>query len=150
VTHNPYTPPSVTVADVPEPAALARPTSVKIAVALFFAGLVIEVAFWTTTLPAMNRGEISPLAFFAPMVGFFIAVWLCIKVFAGRNWARMTMLVWTCLVFIVRMLRFNTPLPEGVMARPSFAAYFIGLQSALILVALYLLFVPGREWFRGR
>jgi hypothetical protein len=50
----------------------------------------------------------------------------------------------------VQMLRFNMPLPEGVMARPSFAAYLIGLQSALILVALYLLFVPGREWFGRR
>jgi hypothetical protein len=33
------------------------------------------------------------------------------------------------------MLRFNTSLPEGMTARPAFAAYIFGLQSALILVA---------------
>src|SRR5262245_39138138 len=93
MSHNPYTPPAAAVADVAEPAALVRPMSVTIAVVLFFIGLAVELVFWVTSFPAMNRGEISPLAFFAPMIGFFIAVWLYVKVFAGRNWARITLLV---------------------------------------------------------
>jgi hypothetical protein len=146
MSHNPYTPPSAAVADVPEPAALARPMSVTIAVVLFFAGLAIELVFWATSYPAMNRGEISALAFFAPMVGFFIAVWLYIKVFTGRNWARITLLVFHVIIVIGLAIALwaalsNAPVTQLLLAFT---------RPALNTIALVLVFVPGRAWFRPR
>jgi hypothetical protein len=146
MSHNPYTPPSATVADVPEPAALVRPTSVKIAVALFFAGLAIEVVFWATTFPAMNRGEIAPLAFFAPMVGFFIAVWLYIKVFAGRNWARITLLVFHVIIIAGLLIAVWAALSNA----PAGQLLLAFTRPAMNTIALVLVFVPGRGWFRPR
>jgi hypothetical protein len=150
VERNPYEPSSAPLAEATEARSAVRPRAVTIAVSLLAANLA--VGFWRGGfgVPAIGAHDVPVLVTVIPFVGPVALAWLCYKIFMGRNWARMTMLVWTCVVFSVQMLRFNMPLPEGVMARPSFAAYLIGLQSALILVALYLLFVPGREWFGRR
>jgi hypothetical protein len=150
VERNPYEPSKAPLAEATEARSTVRPRAVTIAVSLLAANLVI--GFWRGgfRVPTIGAGDVPVLVTVIPFVWPAVLAWLCYKIFMGRNWARMTMLVWTCVVFSVQMLRFNVSLPEGVMARPSSVAYLIGLQSALILVALYLLFVPGREWFRRR
>jgi hypothetical protein len=75
-----------------------------------------------------------------------LLVWLIYKMWQGRNWARITFLVLTVLG-----LPFYVLTLKGYFSASATAGCLNLVQTALQLVALYLIFVrPGSEWFKLR
>jgi hypothetical protein len=127
--------------------AVTRPRSVQVALWLFWMALAIGILVWSHGWREMNEGMISPARYFGALISFGIEVWLYLKIRQGRNWARITVLVIT----LVRAVAVYAPIAmvwrlHYYMDRTSFFALIIG--QILIYTALYLVFVPGREWFR--
>ena len=146
MSYNPYSPPATRVIDAAEP---ERPHAVKVALWLFWIALAIEISVWIQGWDDMNTGMISPLRYFAAMIGFGIAVWLYLKIRQGRNWARITVLV----IALVRGAVVFAPIVmEWRLYYYLYRASFFALMTEQILIftALYLVFVPGREWFKRR
>jgi len=139
---NPYAPPKAVVAEVES--TIARPPAVNTAMKLLwvsFALTFVEVALdWEGSV----AGDARTFLIFASL-GIAITLWLYLKIRVGRNWARITYLVLTVIsgpfVFI--------ELPE-IAQRAPIAAGLTLIDLFLVLYALYLLFFPGREWFRAR
>jgi hypothetical protein len=74
-----------------------------------------------------------------------IQAWLYLKIARGRNWARITILV----LIAISMPAVLIVVPE-VAARAPWTAFITVVDLLLVFYALYLLFFPGREWFRRR
>jgi hypothetical protein len=143
---NPYAPPSAPVEDPVRAASMDRPRQVVLATVLLWSGLVLGIAKWAFEWRSL--GVSFPIYISVPvgMVGFVIRAWLTIKIYAGRNWARVTLLVFALLGLVVLLStawRALARSPVSVFGR-------IGL-TALLLTALGLLFSrPASEWFRTR
>lgn len=133
---------------------MARPVYVTIAVALFFAGLVIDIVRWVPKIGEMIRGEASMLAVVAPAVGFLVGTWLFLRVYAGRNWARITVLVIYLVVIAGITLRwwsFIETMHDSVKYLVDWPAAVSTLaRPVLNTIALVLVFGPGRGWFAPR
>jgi hypothetical protein len=141
VSHNPYAPPKAalgTESSIPPPPAVI--TAMKLLWVSF--GLsFLEVALdWD----GKAAGEPQSFLIFSA-IGIAITLWLYLKIWAGRNWARITHLVLTGIsipfVFI--------ELPD-IARRAPVAAGLTLIDLFLVFYAFYLLFFPGREWFRAR
>ena len=74
---------------------------------------------------------------------------LIYKIWKGRNWARITYLVLTLLA-ILAWFQMAAALPSGVKFVPAVETLLPLVGTTLDVVALFLLFVPGRAWFRRR
>ena len=144
--HNPYQPPLTPVDDVVPGAERVRPLAVKIAVGILFLGLMVDLAYLLPIFDAMMRGELSPLRFASRLLGYGIAVWIYVKIYSGRNWARIALLVIYVVIIGVLLFAFRDALHLATLALlwPMF------LRPALNVVALILLFGPGRAWFAPR
>jgi hypothetical protein len=143
--HNPYAPPKASVAESPESPLSEAPPPVKTAMKLLwisFALTFIEIALDWTELTAE-----TPLTFFAIFMALMIAIqiWIYLNIARGRNWAR---IVWLVLfaVFLPMTLIDLADLAQRVPV----AAGITLIDNFLVLYALYLLFFPGRGWFRAR
>jgi len=150
--HNPYSAPRSAVADAGEPRG-KRPLVVGIAVVLLATAIAFSVRDGVLDFRGVETGEISGLMMAWRILRIALAVLLCLQIARGRNWARHAELVFVALG-IARLSfefwRFNN-LPEGVhfmLDKPAFAMSAAPL--VLELSALYLLFVPGRHWFKRR
>jgi len=147
MSHNPYTPPAAVVADSPEAVQRVRPPSIKVAVWLFWIALGIELFVWTQAWSDVNAGMISGVRYLGMLIGALIPVWFYLKIRQGRNWARITVLVIT----LVRVVVVIAPMLKDwrlhyFMDRTTFFALI--LEQVAIYTALFLVFVPGREWFK--
>jgi hypothetical protein len=150
--HNPYSAPRSALTDVGEPRG-KRPPVVGIAVMLLATAIAFSVRDGVLDFRGVETGEISGLMMVWRVLRIALAVLLCLQIARGRNWARHGELVFVALGaarFAFEFWNFNN-LPEGVhlMLDPVQVAIRV-IPLVLELSALYLLFVPGRHWFKRR
>ena len=140
---NPYRPPSAEVADLEFADGVARPPLINVATVLlcatFGAGLISSTIQWQYL---SSRAPIGFLAF-TGLFTFALGGWIFYKLWQGRNWARIVMLV----MFVVGAPLSLPQLPVMFMRSPMGAAIFV-FQTAAQLGALYIVFLTSaRHWF---
>jgi hypothetical protein len=142
---NPYSPPAAVVADA---AVTSRPmpTAVRRALTLYVVSFVLGLALMMIDRPAADAAyaEISGVAH-AVSVGIVIVLgaWLFWKIRAGRNWARIVLLVLSAISVPASFLEILQLAP----ASPLMAGLKL-IEQAMDISILFLLFFPGREYFR--
>jgi hypothetical protein len=74
--------------------------------------------------------------------------WIYFKIYAGRNWARIVLLVFS---IIGAPMYLTDSFMDLMAAAPVLAKVQMVFGAATTLIGLWLLFLsPGREWFRKR
>jgi len=154
--HNPYQPPAASVTDVPDPDAVTRPIAVTRAVQLlwatFTAGFVlatIEVITDPGTNPYFWLSLGVAIGTFAVIFG--ISFWIYGAIYAGRNWARILLLVLTIVVTVILLAAFAmvgrmAEIPADIKRE----LIISGSQFAVTFVATALLFTPSaNRWYRA-
>jgi hypothetical protein len=141
---NLYSPPSAPVSDITKPDITGvRPHQVSVAVMLLCLSLALGQL--TSALLRPNLPHNPPAVFVAVFTVVTLA-WLTYKIWAGRNWARMTFSALTILGLAV-----YAPILMKFFQISPIAGSINLLAGLLQLVAIYLLFTePGRGWFKPR
>ncbi len=144
--HNPYSAPNTTVADVSAEPPMERPRIVVIAVMLlwteFTLGLLDSVLGWKDSRAAQKFWEFSIVI---SAIFVIISVWINIKVWQGRNWARIVALVLTGFAVIS-----FAPQMSASFARSALLSTLYCIEILLDVAAMILVFGPGRRWFAQR
>jgi hypothetical protein len=142
-----YAPPATEVADPPLVAALpARPRQVQIAVALLWLSLVLGIpeAILSTRPAPTEDGRVDTVFVVVMLLAFAFTFFLTVKVYQGRNWARIVVLVLTALSITMTLFPFDEPRVDGPLLQ--------GLRLLCVLIdvaAMYLVFSkPGSLWFK--
>lgn len=142
---NPYSPPAAAVADA---AIVSRPmpSAVRRALVLFVLSFVLDLVLMILERP-VAEGDYAQLTAVANAVSILIAVvlgaWLFWKISAGRNWARIVLLVLT----VVSLPFGFYELLQLAPTRPVIAGLKL-IEQGMDIGVLWLLFFPGREYFR--
>ncbi len=139
-----YSPPAAEVADVPsDTLPRRRPVQVTVAVILmwvtFLFGMLGIAAGWNDFMQVAPRMFLVIISISAAVIAL-----LNIMTMLGRNWARISYLVFFC-IGLPRLVEVLPPLfAESVVSG------LVGVMQVLVqLTALVLLFTsPGRHWFR--
>ncbi|MBC8026474.1 MAG: hypothetical protein H7Y89_10805 [Steroidobacteraceae bacterium] len=153
---NPYQPPAAPVTHVPDSDAATRPLAVTRAVQLlwatFAAGFVlatIEVIAELGTNPYFWLSLGVAIGTFAVIFG--ISFWIYGAIYAGRNWARILLLVLTIVVTLILFAAFAVvgwmaEIPADIKRE----LLISGSQFAVTFVATALLFRPSaNRWYRA-
>jgi len=147
MSHNPYTPPSSSVADISEADAIPRPRSVVIAVALFVTDLVLGVAMFCYLVlgneAIRNLPGVVAMSMIFLVLGCAISALLIWKIWQGKNWARIVWVIFSVLTLLSMLL------PNDNAVMPD-TPWFDAATRLIDLVALFLVFGPGRAWFQRR
>jgi hypothetical protein len=152
--HNPYTPPAATVGDVEVPELRERPVAVIVAIILIGVHILMGAFGYARVLHLyVNAGGTNLI-----MLGIQVAKWLillliCFQFWRGRNWARILLLVMTGFALLSVFAQFwsFSDVPAGVKFQLAAGEIAMMLLPSLIyLTAAFLVFVPGRAWFRRR
>ena len=141
--HNPYSPPAAAVADAEAPARGEPPFAVKLASKLLWLGLGIAVLTQLLVLPELQRNPFFVPTVIGMVVSLAVNAWLFFKIGQGRNWARIVYLV---LILISSPVLFISV--KAIFARSTFEGVAVAAELAANVIALYLVFVPGRAWYR--
>ena len=140
---NPYAPPLAPLGDPIRPTPLDRPRQVVLATVLLWAGLALGMAKWAFEWRSVTALPVY-IAVLSAVGGFIIRVWLITRIYAGRNWARLTLLVFALLGLVMLLISASL----GVARSSTPVILRIGLWT-LLLAALALLFTrPASEWFK--
>jgi hypothetical protein len=142
---NPYLPPKAAIADPIEAPPTEAPAPVNTAMRLLMISFVlifVEVALDWVALTAVSPPIV--LVFWLVLASI-LQLWIYAKIASGRNWARITWLV----IFAVSLPFTLIVLPELAQRAPVVAGVTFVAQ-VLTAFGLYLLFFPGRAWFRRR
>ncbi len=122
--------------------------AVRLAVLSYLMGALSLILYWDYF--STMRSAQSVLVNLGIALIFFI--WIYYKIYAGRNWARITLLVILVLVGLMTMSSvFMDKISELLAPAPAVvkAQMIAGLVISLIILGL--LFVsPGRSWFRPK
>src|SRR4051812_45934785 len=99
---NPYSPPKAEVRDEAEAAPGVRPTAILIGMALLWINfaMTIIVSFVNPELAGADSGTRSV----GRWVGYAIAAFIYYKIGAGKNWARIVLLVVSVILFPLAFL----------------------------------------------
>ena len=93
-----------------------------------------------------NKSQSSPIELAVSMfLALAVTVWMAWKISAGRNWARIVLLI-LVVISVPRMFA------DTIVTAPR-APHIAGLELVEIgldVAVLYLLFFPGFEYFRRR
>lgn len=118
-------------------------TAIKLVAANFVIGSIAVALSWDyfVSLYPTPTGLVFNQAFSTA-----ILVWLYYKVYVGRNWARITLLVF----MILGLWMFSSNVMMGILAAaPALAKGSMVLGFLVNLTSMYLLFISkGRHWFR--
>ncbi len=144
---SPYDPP---VADVDPPhsdgAAMERPKEIVIAISLAALAFAIN---WLAAIVNWDdqQASQSPGAFLVGQaVGVAIAAFVYFKIFQGRNWARILLLVFSVFGWLMLLV---PGVWDTLALLPTFSKVVVALNHLIQLMILWLLFFsPGRYWFR--
>ena len=123
---------------------MEKPKSVSLAVNLSWASLVLGVV--KIIVDSNGPTHQSPLIFvaFVLIITSALIVFLIFKISAGKNWARITLLVFFLLGMVPEIFIVLTE-----FARSAIVGIISVAQVLLQVYALFLLFTkPGSEWFR--
>jgi hypothetical protein len=141
---NPYSPPAAAVADAAV-TSRAMPAAVRRALILYVVSFVLGLVMMIIERPAADAAyaEISAVAH-AVSVGMVIVLgaWLFWKISAGRNWARIVLLVLTAISVPTSFFEILQIAPT----RP-FVAGLKLIEQGMDIGILFLLFFRGREYF---
>jgi len=147
VSENPYAPPRSRVEDAaPAQIQMERPAQVMAAIWLaaigYGLGLIVIVLTWDYYSRLQTLAAFIGSQFFS----FSILIWLYYKIYVGRNWARITLLVFSLLGGFMTA---TTVVMDLLAAAPTIAKIqmFVGLGLNAIVIWL-LFFSPGRYWFQ--
>ena len=146
---NRYAPPTAPVQDIPLSTQLtARPREIVWAVQLAAAGYVLGLAGMAMTWSYYSRLQSLGALLASQGLSLLIGIWLYFKIYTGRNWARITLLVLTLLggltIFSMFFMNLVATIPMLGKIR-----MIVGLCINFIVLWL-LFFSRGREWFKGR
>lgn len=145
---NPYAPPKAVVSDVAEDERQrTRPPQIALAVKLAAAGyalsLLAVVLTWSSFYSKL--GSLS-YVILNQVVSVAVLIWLYYKIWLGRNWARILILVFTALGALTML---NSTVRATLAAQPPASMVVMLLNYGVSIVILWLLFVsPGRVWFQ--
>ena len=120
-----------------------KPPSVVLAVNLLWGGIALGLArllLDPAALVASNKAMVTAGAF---VLALAIYAFLIFKISAGRNWARITLLV-----LVLGDLVLSGPAVVSGFSRAPLAVILALGGSAVLLCGLALLFIgPGKGWF---
>jgi hypothetical protein len=146
---NPYAPPVAPVYDVtPSEQVRARPREVVLAVQLAAGGYLLGLAVFAASWSYYSRLQSPAQLVMSQTFTLILLAWLYYKVYRGRNWARITLLVF---FLFGSLFIFNRTFLNIISATPALAKANMILGTVINIAVLWLLFFsPGREWFRKR
>ena len=144
MTHNPYSAPRSAVTDTPLPP-MERPRVVVIAVALLWTEVALGLLESLLDWKHVTAGEAATFVLIVDGVFLVLSVLINLMIWRGRNWARIVALVLT----VLGVVGF-APVIGAEFARAPFVTVLGMIELLLDAVALYLVFVPGRQWFAAR
>ncbi len=152
--HNPYTPPEATVGDVEVAELRERPVAVVVAVILIGIQILMWLSSYVRVLHVYLTASGMNLTLFGiQVVKCLLLLMICFQLWRGRNWARILLLVMTGFALLAVFVQYwsLSNIPAGVKYQTDAVAYVWFLLPPLIyLTASFLVFVPGRAWFRRR
>jgi hypothetical protein len=136
--HNPYRPPEAAVSDVPDAVAIDRPVAVRRAIQMLW----LAQAYFQVSAIAFGVGV---------TLAFIVSFWIYGRAYAGRNWARIVIVVLQLLGFAILAWSYAVALKnEGGPAYSMIDILGIVASSGLTVAALILLFVPdANAWYRA-
>ncbi len=152
-THNPYTAPAAPVQDVRLAGVekLGRPpTVVVVAVALVAFSIVYGGFGLVRVLSHVSTGAIAPIYLVATLARWTIVTLMCVKLWSGRNGARTVLAVLAGLSMLILIINLGSLLIQPGSVSLSGGALVVAsmlVVPALYLAAVYLVYLPGREWF---
>lgn len=140
-----YAPPATEVADPSlVPTLPARPRQVQIAVALLWLSLVLGIPEAALSTRPIEGGGAGVALMVVTLLLFGLVGFLNLKIYQGRNWARIVVLALTALS--VLMMLFS---PDEVRAEGPLLQGFYLFDVLIEVVAMYLVFSkPGSLWFK--
>lgn len=140
-----YAPPATEVADPPVvPALPSRPRQVLIAVALLWLSLVLGIPEAVLSSRQVEGGAAGAAVAVVMLVIFGLFGFVTVKVYQGRNWARIVMLVLTALSVLAMLF----PSDESNAQGPGLQGLYL-FDVLIEVVAMYLVFSkPGSLWFK--
>jgi hypothetical protein len=143
---NPYSPPAAAVADTvtetrPMPGAVRR--ALYLYVVSFVWGMVMMMVIDRPATAAQNAEMLAIVRVVSMLIVVALGAWLFWKISAGRNWARIVLLVLTALSVPAGFFEILRLAP----IRP-FVAGLKLVEQGMDIGVLYLLFFPGREYFK--
>jgi hypothetical protein len=130
----------------PEQTPMARPTQITTAIWLaaisYVMGLVVVLFSWDYYSRLQTMGAFLGSQLFS----LFILIWIYYKIYVGRNWARIVLLVFSVIGVLMTV---NGAVMDLLAAAPTIAKVqmFVGLGLSGVILWL-LFFSPGRHWFR--
>ena len=144
---NPYAPPKASVEDVKVgEVEMEKPSQVVTAVRLLWTSVAIGIVNSVLSIKFIASTLSIPFMIGTLCATFLINAWLISKLSIGRNWARITLLVFALIGFPVALVG----LPLTIKMFPLVSLVSI-VQMVMQVVALWLVFrKPGREWFAPR
>jgi lysylphosphatidylglycerol synthetase-like protein (DUF2156 family) len=151
---NPYSPPQANVADLERAAPRGkRPLVINSALVVLGLLALLSLKPLLTVVPGINSGEASPMSLAWPIARLLIFIVLGVAIGRGSNWARIVFAVVTAfaLMDLLYFLALPYTLPASTVYQRDY--FFIAkraLPTVLNLIAVYLLFFPGRSWFAHR
>lgn len=144
---NPYAPPKALVDDpVLSQPIMDRPRQVVTAIWLaaigYGLGLLVMFLSWDYYSKLQSTGMFIGSQLFS----LAIMVWIYYKIYVGRNWARIVLLVFSILGGLAIL---NRAVMDLLAAAPAIAKVQMYVGLGLNAAILWLLFFsPARQWFR--
>jgi hypothetical protein len=119
--------------------------AIQLAALNYGLGLVSIIVFWGYFSTLQSPGSLI----WNQLVLLAVFTWLYYKIYAGRNWARITLLLFFALSAILTTNRVIADrFMELISPAPTLLKVHMMIWPAIGLVVLWLLFVsPGRHWF---
>ena len=146
---NRYAPPTAPVQDIPlSSQMIARPREIVWAMQLAAAGYVLGLVGIAMNWDYFSRLQSPGTLLASQALSLLFGVWLYFKIYTGRNWARITLLVMTVLGGLTI---FSTFFLNLIATVPVLAKIRMVVGMCINLIVLWLLFFSrGREWFKSR
>jgi hypothetical protein len=119
--------------------------AIRLAAINYAFGLIMIVAFWDYFSTIQTAGSLIWNQAFS----LAFSVWIYYKIYIGRNWARITLLVVGGLLVLLATSRvFTDKFMELVGPAPPLVKLSMMIAPAITLTILWLLFLSaGRHWF---
>jgi hypothetical protein len=144
---NPYAPPKSNVEDAVSPQTpMARPSQIVTAIWLAMIGYALGMIVIFLEWDYYSKLQTIGAFVWSQMFSLSLLIWIYYKIYVGRNWARITLLVLSVFGSLISLSR---AVMELLATAPTIAKVEMFVALALNGTILWLLFFsPGRYWFR--
>jgi len=131
------------VVDADQEPPRVRPPAIRRAIVLMWLSLALNLVILAIDWRFQVSQMPAPVLILSALFGIGISVWLFIKIATGRNWARIVYLV----LFLLGLITL-APQMLGDATRAAHIAGMRMIEVGLDFATMYLVFFPGREWFK--